>query len=432
MFCSNCGKEVTNPGQYCAHCGAPLKREPCLEPDEAEQAFEDVAEEAPMREEPVREEPAGEKLAGEATALKKEKPEGSRGTFASALKITALVIAVLYVVSILSDIVGVLGSIFSVIGGYPFYGILFLIAGVLQMIAHAVMAGSLAVFGLCRDDERNNTEPLLLAVISAGILSVLLSTAAPVFRGAALYVRFRHFSCDMGAAGHALLGVVVTVGILAGLTFLAGLRPFAGKGQKELMDEIKVLPDTLGDEIERFRSEHQKAQSTAGNMAENPAGGAAGGPAPAAQQGLRRMKENRGLLKFIFIGAITCGVYMLYTLHMLAKDINEMCDGDGENTAGLLKLILFTLITCTVYHYIWHYKLMNRIQNNAERYGIKVKTVGSMDLGACWVVLSVLGLLICWCGVGLILSLYADYLMFRNMNLLSKAYNEQVVDAHQA
>ena len=427
MFCSNCGKEVTNPGEYCAHCGAPLKRKPCSKPDEAEQDFEDA-----VGEEPAREEPMGEKVAGEVSALKKEKPEGSRGTFASALKITALVIAVLYVISRLSDIVGVLASVFSVIGGYPLYGILYFAAGVLQTIAHVAMAGSLALFGLCRDDERNNTEPLLLTVVSAGILSVLLSAAAPVLRGAALYVRFGHFSCDMGTAGYALLGAAAAVGILTGLTFLAGLRPFAGKGQEELMEEIKALPDTLGDEIERFRAEHQKAQSPAGNRTEKPAEGAPGGPAPASQPGLRRMKENRGLLKFIFIGAITCGVYMLYTLHMLAKDINEMCEGDGENTAGLLKLILFTLITCTVYNYIWHYKLMNRIQNNAERYGIKVRTVGSMDLGACWVVLSVAGLLISWCGIGLILSLYADYLMFQNMNLLSKAYNAQVVDAHQA
>lgn len=234
---------------------------------------------------------------------------------------------------------------------------------------------------------------------------------------------------------------MIAVGILAGLAFLAGMKPFAGKSREELMDEAKTLPDVLSEEIERFRSEHQKGQSAAGNMvgnmtgntAENAAGGsAAGRSAPNAQPGPRRMKENRGLLKYILIGAVTCGVYMLYTLHMLAKDTNEMCDGDGETTAGLLKLIVFTLITCTVYNYIWHYKLMNRIQNNAERYGVKVKTVGSMDLGACWVVLSLVGLLISWCGIGLILSLYADYLMFQNMNLLSKAYNAAVVDTYQA
>ena len=65
---------------------------------------------------------------------------------------------------------------------------------------------------------------------------------------------------------------------------------------------------------------------------------------------------------------------------MLAKDTNEMCDGDGETTAGLLKLIVFTLITCTVYNYIWHYKLMNRIQNNAERYGVKAVSYTHLDV----------------------------------------------------
>ena len=431
MYCSKCGKEAVNPGEYCAYCGAPLKRTP--EPGQPLEGPEEGRTEPGMEEEPGQ---------GGAEREKEEKPEGGGpGVPAAGFKIAALVLAALYVISILSDIPGVFGSLFTVLGGYPVYGILYLLSAALLVIAHAVMAAALALFGLCRDDQRGNTESLLLAVISAGILHMAAAVVSPVIGGIAVYFRFHAFYYDIGAVGLSLLGTVIAVGILAGLTFLAGMKPFAGKTREELMDEAKTLPDVLSEEIERFRSEHQKGQSAAGNMAgnmtgntaENAAGGsAAGRPAPNAQPGPRRMKENRGLLKYILIGAVTCGVYMLYTLHMLAKDTNEMCDGDGETTAGLLKLIVFTLITCTVYNYIWHYKLMNRIQNNAERYGVKVKTVGSMDLGACWVVLSLVGLLISWCGIGLILSLYADYLMFQNMNLLSKAYNAAVVDTYQA
>lgn len=31
MYCSKYGKEAVNPGEYCAYCGAPLKRTPELE-----------------------------------------------------------------------------------------------------------------------------------------------------------------------------------------------------------------------------------------------------------------------------------------------------------------------------------------------------------------------------------------------------------------
>ncbi len=410
MFCSNCGKEVKNPGRFCEHCGAPLKQNPGPEPAGAEQ-------------------PDGAQTDGGPASERAEKPSGGdKGVFAMALKIAALVAAALYVIYILPNIVDIFNGIFSILGGHPLFGVFYLIAALLLTAARAAMAAALVLFALCRDDGRNNTEPLLLTVISAGILRVLAAFVAPLLGGLGTWFRFRYFTYDIAGAGKSLLYVLIILGILAGLAVLAGLRPFAGKTKDEFLDEVKDLPNILNEEIERIKPEQKQTPENPGNMPET-----AGGPAPVkSTSGPRRISENRGLLKFYLIGIVTCGIYMLYTLHMLAKDINEMCEGDGETTAGLLKLIIFTVITCTVYNYIWHYKLMNRIQNNAQRYGIEVKTVGSMDLGACWVVLSVLGLLISWCGVGLILSLYADYLMFRNMNILSKAYNEQVVDKYQA
>ena len=38
MYCSKCGKEAVNPGEYCAYCGAPLKRTP--EPENCPEIFE--------------------------------------------------------------------------------------------------------------------------------------------------------------------------------------------------------------------------------------------------------------------------------------------------------------------------------------------------------------------------------------------------------
>lgn len=148
MYCSKCGKEAVNPGEYCAYCGAPLKRTP--EPGQPLEGTEEGRTEPGMEEEPGQ---------SGAERKKEEKPEGGGlGVPAAGFKIAALVLAALYVISILSDIPGVFGALFAVLGGYPVYGILYLLSAALLVIAHAVMAAALALFGLCRDDQRGNTE----------------------------------------------------------------------------------------------------------------------------------------------------------------------------------------------------------------------------------------------------------------------------------
>ena len=91
MYCSKCGKEAVNPGEYCAYCGAPLKRTP--EPGQPLEGTEEGRTEPGMEEEPGQ---------GGAERKKEEKPEGGGpGMHAAGLKIAALVLAALYAISIL-------------------------------------------------------------------------------------------------------------------------------------------------------------------------------------------------------------------------------------------------------------------------------------------------------------------------------------------
>ena len=50
MYCSKCGKEAVNPGEYCAYCGALLKRVP--EPGQPLEGTEEGRTEPGMLEEP--------------------------------------------------------------------------------------------------------------------------------------------------------------------------------------------------------------------------------------------------------------------------------------------------------------------------------------------------------------------------------------------
>ena len=143
-------------------------------------------------------------------------------------------------------------------------------------------------------------------------------------------------------------------------------------------------------------------------------------PDPRAQGGI---KEDRNLVKFWLLSVVTCGGYRLYTYHKMREDLNVICDGDGEQTAGIVKLILLSIITLGIYSLYWTYRFMQRMWNNAERYGVEVKTLADMELGPAWLVLKIGGALLMRWVVGIVPSLYADYLLLENMNQLSAAYN---------
>ena len=80
-----------------------------------------------------------------------------------------------------------------------------------------------------------------------------------------------------------------------------------------------------------------------------------------------RLKADRSLLVYILLNFITCGIYGLYFIYALARDVNVVCAGDGRNTAGLLKLVLFSFLTCGLYGLFWFYSLGNRLACNAHR-----------------------------------------------------------------
>ena len=60
------------------------------------------------------------------------------------------------------------------------------------------------------------------------------------------------------------------------------------------------------------------------------------------------MKTNRGLLKYILLTIITCGIYAIYFEYAFARDMNIVCAGDGKKTRGVLAQIIFSALNCQV------------------------------------------------------------------------------------
>ena len=127
------------------------------------------------------------------------------------------------------------------------------------------------------------------------------------------------------------------------------------------------------------------------------------------------MINNRSLARYIIFTFITLGIYGLYWIYKLAKDVNAMCEGDGKKTAGLLKLILLSLVTFGIYSFIWYYMLGDRIQDNAPRYNLEFKENG--------------GTILLWYLLGSFIVVgpfIAVFIIIKNTNAMAEAYNEKL------
>lgn len=98
----------------------------------------------------------------------------------------------------------------------------------------------------------------------------------------------------------------------------------------------------------------------------------------------------------------------------MARDMNIMCSGDGEQTSGLAVFILLSIVTCGIYAWIWYYKLGNRLASNAPRYGLNFQENGTTVL--MWLLFGSL-----LCGIG---PFMAMHILIKNTNTLAAAYNQ--------
>lgn len=130
---------------------------------------------------------------------------------------------------------------------------------------------------------------------------------------------------------------------------------------------------------------------------------------------MRIIKSDRSLLMYILLNILTLGIYSSYFIYSIAKDVNEMCEGDGSHTSGLFKYIIFNLLTCGIYTFIWMYNLGNRLQINADDYNDYFPENGTTIL--LWMIL---GNLICFIG-----TFVALHIIIKNTNSLAYHYNKK-------
>lgn len=133
-------------------------------------------------------------------------------------------------------------------------------------------------------------------------------------------------------------------------------------------------------------------------------------------EGYAPIKTDRGVIGWLLLSIVTCGIYSYYFLYCLARDINVMCQDDGDSTSGLAAFILLSFVTCGFYGLYWYYKIGNRLQANAPRYGLMFQENGTTVL--MW---QIVGALLC--GLG---PIFAMNIIIKNTNAMATAYNTRL------
>lgn len=131
---------------------------------------------------------------------------------------------------------------------------------------------------------------------------------------------------------------------------------------------------------------------------------------------MRRIKDDRSLFTYIVLGILTFGIYNLWYLHRLVKDINELCAEDGKRSSGILVYIVFSILTCGLYSFFWWYRIGDMLERAVNRRGINNSISGGYVL-----ISMLLGVLICG-----IASYVGIYKVFDATNDLANDYNVNI------
>ena len=129
---------------------------------------------------------------------------------------------------------------------------------------------------------------------------------------------------------------------------------------------------------------------------------------------MKKINENRSLIVLIILSVCTLGVFFFYHQYCKIRDINIMCEGDGQYTTPLPYLVVLWICTCSIYGIIWNYQVANRLHQNMAKCGITYPILGG-TVGA----LTFLGRSIPP------LMLFAQYKIIQATNCLAWHYNNR-------
>ncbi len=476
MFCPECGNPLNDDQRFCPKCGTPVEgvEQPADAAGGAESAGQPVnaAGGAESAGQPVnagggaeyagQSADTGDTGAGNAQSTgntagssygRQAASAGSsagntggakNGNLDMVMRGACAVFAVFFLISALTRIPGILGTLFQL-------RIVYFISAVLGFGAALVMALTTAASAWKWNSRLKDL------IFGGAVLGVLFRLLSLIIMLVANLVTYRSFIG--GKTFFYWLGYVFVAAVLFGLMYAMGCAPVMGETKEELQNNISAGFSELSGaakDLQKRQAEKNAArqQSAAAYQAPPaggagyqapPAGGAAGYQAPPAggagyqvppaggvpgygmpmggagygmptgpARGTVAKKTDRSIWIYILLSLVTCGIYPYFFIHKLAEDVNDICEGDGESTSGILAFILLGFITCGIYRIIWWYKLANRLQANGPRYNVPIQ-----ENGTTYVMWVLFGSLLCCIGPFIALNF-----VIKNTNKLCTVYNQ--------
>lgn len=125
--------------------------------------------------------------------------------------------------------------------------------------------------------------------------------------------------------------------------------------------------------------------------------------------------KKRNIFVYFLLNTITFGIYGLVAQSNMGNEVNAICDDDGKHKMHYIFAWLLGLVTLGIYPLIWKKQQMDRMEDNAYRYGIKIKHDGTQYV--LWFLLG--GLLL---GIGIII---AEIFYIANINKFAESNEEE-------
>lgn len=124
------------------------------------------------------------------------------------------------------------------------------------------------------------------------------------------------------------------------------------------------------------------------------------------------MIRYKSFWAMLLLSCITCGIYGLYYIYQMTRDLNQMAGDDGYYTDPAVAVLL-SLVTCGLYSWYWLYRQGARLKRVADCNGIYCP-----ETGTAYLLWAVVGSLVC--GLG---NWVAHYLLIKNFNQVADGYN---------
>ena len=402
MKCEKCDREVPDTAKFCPYCGGKLQQKEAQFRQQQQQMYQQQMYQQQL--------------------YQRQQNSNNNTSSTMLLKIVTVILAVIYVISALKNVFWGFKNVWADVS-FGYYAdilsdLLFVICGV----CFAAIAGMLILIGFTK--SRKKTKSLFNVLGLIGIILIMVSLLQVILYRVIENIYLEYLFPEFLKC---ILGTLAMLAVTYGLLYLSKEAPTVQyyKNMESLSDLFK---DSLGsiqgvakdmtNNFNKNTNEHRTNTSTNVQSNANPRqdiGKQSPNKEPEKQNYSKptRLKTDRGLLGYILLSIITCGIYSYYFIYSVAKDINVACEGDGKSTGGLLKFILLSFFTCGIYSWIWEYSIGNRLASNAPRYGLNFHENGTTII--MW---NLFGLLIC--GIG---PFIAMNIIIKNTNSICAAYN---------